>query len=686
MAYGLTVAKQLKLHQALHGYADGHHQLALSTTLKPRDQRALLELSDISGPGGDIGPGGYLTGYPLAESGLFALGRTWPALEMPRPGCVWTHTLLIDYTDLAELETLACLLDVFRRPAGAEAGREYFEPTSFEPDTQPYLPRHSEGWARKVMAALYGRPRRPIVAEHFGSEVETTVLALWSQQWPRLRRCFRFCTFAVGDRSANSSHFDLQIVSHSGRSVNRRFEDAISAETFGLSNNDGWLDDAVRDLLHPNEFGLRDSLRRLGADVAVGRDAFRPLCRLHRSLTGANGRPESLRRAISILRDELGPKQARTAWESVAKAALSQVDSLDGPSFDFVWENLSLVDQDTLTCGAAQLGKLAWRRDPAMLVPALCDEGPFEVVIERTLGTLDTAELVSGLARAPALRQAALACRPEIVGEPAFWKDLDSVEEALHAAKWGLEESATLAAMLARRDDLAPDTVEAFGSRVVLQVLGGSWDIVKEASKAWLHSAARDTATVAEFLVTESGIPRAMLYGLARILPPDAVPNECGEDPWLVSHRHSVGKVEDPAASYMAAYLLSRALGPRSRCPGELAQLSFEAAHTAAAKNGLTEGGWRLLKSRLPRTTPRLRWNRCHQLRVGVADLFIKGELPPSLFMGLCEDDELFLLLLYRATKRKRGRAYLELVLRYIVEEGDSTLADRGRIIEKLIR
>ena len=685
MVNGLKVAKQLKLHQALHGYADGHHELALSRTLKPRDQKILLELSDISGPGGNIGPEGYLTGYPLPESGLFALGRTWPALEMPRPGCVWTHTLLIDFTDLAELVTLTCLLDVFRRPAGANAGPEYIEPASFEPDAQTFVPTLSEGWARQVIAALYEKPERRIVAEHFGNGVDRTVLALWSQQWPRLRRSFRFCTFAVSDRSTKNSNFDLQIVPRFDRSVHTRFEDAVNAETFGHSF-DRWLDDAVQDLLHPNGFGLRDSLRGLGADIAMGRGAFRPLCRLHRSLTGGNRQPEAFRNAISILKNELGAKQARTAWETVAKAAFEQLESLDEPSFCFLWENLSLVDTDTLIFDAEQLGKLAWQRDPGMLVHVLDDKGPFQIVIERTLRALDAAELVSGLARAPALRQAALARRPEIVGQPAFWKSLDCVEEVLHASKRGHEGSATLAAMLARRDDLASEVVKAFGSRLVLQVLRASWDILGEARKPWLHPSICDTAAVAEFLSTEPNIPKTMLYGLARTLPPDAVPNEYGEDPWLISHRHAVGKLGDSAASYMAAYLLSRALGQRSRCPGELAQLTFESTHTAAASNRLTEDGWRLFKSRLPKTTPWLRWNRCHQLRVGVADLFINCELAPSIFVELCKDDQLFSLLLHRATKRKRGRTYLELVRRYIVQKGDSRLAARGRMIKKLLR
>ena len=604
---------------------------------------------------------------------------------MARPGCVWTHTLLIDFTDLAALETLTGLLGLFRRPAGAGAAPEYAKPATLVASEQAHVSALGVNRGRQMIAGLYGMPGRRIVMGHFGEEVDRTVLVLWSQQWPRLRRSFRFCTFSFADRSADSDTFDLQVIPSSNRKVRMRFSDVVDAQTTEPTHS-RWLEDAVQDLVHPDRFGLRSFFRQLGTDIVAGRESFRPLCRLHRTLTGTYRDPSALCDAIAILQDELGAKQARTAWETVVKAAFEQVEALDEPSFGFLWKNLSLVDPDTLINGAARVGRLAWRRDPGMLVPVLDDEGPFEIVIERTLNALDAAELVSGLARAPALRRAALACRPEIVGQPAFWINLDSVEEALQVAKCGHRESATLAAMLARRDDLAPDAVEAFGSRLVLQVLRASWDIAGEASKAWLSSSVGDTTTVAEFLATEPNIPRAMLCGLVRILPPEAVPNQYGEDPWLISHRHAVGKLDDSAASYMDAYLLSRALGQGSLCPGELARLTFESTHTAAASNRLTEGGWRLLAARLPKTTPWSKWNRCHQLRVGVADLFINCELAPRLFVELCKDDQLFSLLLYRASKRKRGRVYLELVRRYIVQEGDSRLAARGRVIKRLLR
>ena len=685
MGHGLKVGRKPELHQALHGYADGHHQLALSTSLKPRDQKKLLALSDVSGPSVGIGAAGYLTGYPLSESGFFALGRTWLASEMARPGCVWTHTLLIDFTDLAGLETLAGLLDMFRRPPGASAAPEYAKPATIVTSGHGHVSASAESWARQVIAGLYGTPRRRVVVGHFGDDVDHTVLSLWSQQWPRLRRSFRFCTFATSDRSADGDSFDLQIVPMSDRSVRTRFSDAVDAET-GMLRHGRWLDDAVQDLLYPDGSGLRGFFRRFGADVVAGREAFRPLCRLHRAMTGSHGQPSTLGDAIAVLQDELGANQARVAWATVAKAALERLDILDEQSFDFLWDNLDLVDADTLVCRAAELGKLAWQREPSILIPVLDDDGPFKVVVERTLAVLDESELVEGLARAPALGRTVLTHRPQLVGLPAFWANLDNANVALRVAKDTHLEHAALAAISAERGDLAPQAAQAFGGRVVLRALCALWDDVGDKIHAWLHESVDDFDVVAEFLATESTIPMPMLYELTRELSPDAVPNDYGDDPWLMSWRHAVGEIDDSAASYVAAYLLSRALGHRSRCPGELAQLSFERIHVDAANNRLKKESWRLVEPRLPRSRPWLEWDRCHRLRVGVTDLFVERGLYPGNFVRLCEDDQLFFQLSARISKRKRGRNYLKRVRRYIEDECDFGLSIRRNIIEEILK
>src|SRR5689334_13568298 len=95
---------QAELHQCLHGYSDGHRLLACSTTLTEEAQAALLVLTDLPDGVPSSGFQPFLTGYPLQGTSFFALARTWAAPELPRPGCVWTHTLLIPFPELGRVQ------------------------------------------------------------------------------------------------------------------------------------------------------------------------------------------------------------------------------------------------------------------------------------------------------------------------------------------------------------------------------------------------------------------------------------------------------------------------------------------------------------------------------------------------------------------------------------------------------
>src|SRR4051812_48033964 len=116
----MAVRTPIEIHQTLHGYRDGHELLAASLPLTGPSRRTMLALSDLSGDGSPRGFGEYLTGYPLEDAGLYALARTWYAPEMSRPGCVWTHTVLVGLRDLGTLTELGALRAHFRRP---ERGR-----------------------------------------------------------------------------------------------------------------------------------------------------------------------------------------------------------------------------------------------------------------------------------------------------------------------------------------------------------------------------------------------------------------------------------------------------------------------------------------------------------------------------------------------------------------------------------
>src|SRR5262245_39743564 len=109
------------IHQTLHGYSGGHRLLASSTELPPVAKETMAALSDLSGTRPQEGFESYVTGYPLPSTSFFVFARTWIAPEMPRPGCVWTHSLLVPQGILDVNFDTSLLLLLHQRPA-SDAG------------------------------------------------------------------------------------------------------------------------------------------------------------------------------------------------------------------------------------------------------------------------------------------------------------------------------------------------------------------------------------------------------------------------------------------------------------------------------------------------------------------------------------------------------------------------------------
>lgn len=106
----------MKIHQMLHGYVQGHNLITSSKKLEIEDVDLMKRLSDWTGylPHNDEG---YLTMYPLpSNNNLYVIAKTWYASEMKRPGCVWTHSIIIDLTNLVAGFNFIDLLNLFVRP------------------------------------------------------------------------------------------------------------------------------------------------------------------------------------------------------------------------------------------------------------------------------------------------------------------------------------------------------------------------------------------------------------------------------------------------------------------------------------------------------------------------------------------------------------------------------------------
>jgi hypothetical protein len=184
-------------------------------------------------------------------------------------------------------------------------------------------------------------------------------------------------------------------------------------------------------------------------------------------------------------------------------------------------------------------------------------------------------------------------------------------------------------------------------------------------------------------LAEGNSFSRNVLVRLSRALTPDAIPNDFGDDPWLIALANSQGDVTDTDASYLSAFLLARALGFRTRASAEITIQTFEPVHVALASRQMSEEGWQLIERLLPWTW--LEWDRCNRLRDAVAKLFVERDYPAETFDRLTSDDGLFIMLVANMAETSRGRSYLRKLKKVMEQSHYAKYVKRIEIIEKRV-
>lgn len=674
-------ADRIKVDQTLHGYSEGHRLIEGSVKLPQPDARTMLVLSDASGSGSRIPPNGYLTGYPLAEAGKYVLARTWAAPEMSRPGCVWTHSLLIDFPDLARLGSADELLDQFRRPLGSGAsgfgGRLEIELTR----TPTTIPPHDLGRAGRWAGALYGEPKGRIIGEPEGQRDDELIVGLWMQQWPRLRRAFRFCSFSTDDRSTSSEVFDLQLVEGS-RSSRSKVPGVVF--TSSVSRGD-WVQTLLDDLEMPSDSGLRRFLRDVGSDVTNGRAAMVPLIQLFEALNPSidSGR---LVDAVSDL-ELLGPGQGRMGRAAAARAVFTLPHITDRRLFDFALEQVrsdkNLLGVDTTVVGEALL---RWR--PDVLAAELDQADPLRSVVNAVLAEATADELTGVVANVPGTIAVIVAARPDILELPSFWQvgTIDAPRLITSLTVESERASRVVRAMVhAGRDDCARIAVERFGTGAVVTALS-SLDANGIRSRAeWVRAFARRTDDVASLMASGILSHRPLLFVLIDMIDPDAVPNSVGTDPWATAVERTRTSDDVASEDFLAAFLFNRARGWRSRSAGRLFFLSVQRIHKAMAEARLSDAAWRLVSPKIPSSMWR-DWDRCDRLRHAVVDNFLDRDLPPIEFGTVVDDGKLWWELVKLAAESSRGRRYLDKVRKALRDGREPWWAERAKLIDRKLK
>lgn len=418
------------IQQTLHGYREGHRLLAASTPLPRKVEQTMAVLSDLSGHGVLRHFDGYLTGYPLPEIGAYALAKTWLASEMPRPGCVWTHTLLIPFRRLSSVQSLQNFGSLFVRPTAghfhvfAEPHEHMNEDVSVG---QNCLPSDKFTYTGDVLCKLYESPDHAVLVPITSpARAQHAFIEIWSQQWPRLRRAFTFCTGAISGRRLDGRWFDLQgVPERKVGEVRRATPGSVVASLEApprMGESRRWCDVAIEDL-GASTNTLRDFLFQFGAEAGGGRRDFIPMTNLFLSLNDKpSGRVDRVVKSLEALfpRSNMGVKlKARLLAGELGTDIMRAPDVRLRVVLEAT-DTLFEIDRDHLK----GLARRAWNYNPNTTVEAIDrlkePNGPTPSVVLAVLATIVEPDRLERPSRFENAMTLLAAHRPLILVHDAF--------------------------------------------------------------------------------------------------------------------------------------------------------------------------------------------------------------------------------------------------------------------------
>lgn len=629
------------IHQAIHGYRDGHRLLSSSLPLSPDSSRAMLVLSDMSGPSMHPGFDEYLTGYALPGAEFFVFAKTWYAPEMQRPGCVWTHSLLIPREHVSRVST-ARLLASMRRPQ--IEGREISASAPIVLDDGAPVGTVPDGFADKRVAAalvgaVLGQARPVIVAVGRACLIEPVFLRLWDELWPAAKARFSFCTGALMPRAVAGALMDLQAVpdavpsSHFRKSTGAAFFLDLSTP----APPEAW----VELVLHAASRG--DTSFRLWMEAAAGagspRDAVKGLMPIfgqwhttdwsaRSALSTVVNAPElepvTRARLVGMVLDRAAADDGAARRRELLQALCEQSDKKLFSMTSLLESQTRQLFEESRTEGCSLTLSL--------LGAELTEVG--EQVLRTAVLSLVPRDLETfGDAQAPFL-STILSANPTLALAPGLWKRAGylgrEILAQLDASKLGEQErSAVVDAVLASGRDAPVEALVRFaGDAAIRRVLSALVVDRLPFSTQWRSALVGRSDAVVAWLEGQTTLSSKELEVASRFLNPTADPERLAR-----SWQTGTGPSSAALTPRVAAFGLALAFAERSLSP--LLATCFQPTFDALASSRLEYEEWDWLREDAPAVSWWRDWDKCERIAAALARRLERLEASLEIVVGI---------------------------------------------------
>lgn len=644
----------MKLDHCLFGYDDGHRLIASSLPLG--DEIAYLtELSDLA-PGVIFGSSkGYWTGLPAPTIGRYVLMFTWPAPEMPRPGCVWTHALLLEPSMLESIKDLSILQGVISRPSNSVNKDYYSQPLEVDLTRKKITQLPLDLLlVEKLIDSLYGKVKTSIEVSS-SDLLDRPLFAVWSQQWPRLRRNFRFQT-AVSrkPRSTGSARFDIIAVFSQ--------EDYFDSEIKDISSS--WLSDAVVDIQSEIQHALRDFLWEYGRDVRKQRGSFKPLTEIY-SLSYKT-QSESMFRIIDIVAESFpNLNDANHLKQNLVDgifAGQGQLTLLNNLILSFEEEGsafppITSVGVDNLT------GFWPWQSESVLNLLALASQSKSEsggVIFKHLIRTVQTSEFWTLSRSNLIVRKLVVKQNPEFLLESESVLDDDDIIDLLHLIPYGIKGLEEFINDIIERNnnDIARLIFDCFPNIAVAQVVQ-KLNFNKPIPTVWRKEFWSHHDYLLKDEVIRNITRSSLLYDFADAFGwlSNVVIAE-GLEPWYNSFMSVTNDLDGVALDMLDCFSIVLAIKSGGEKGLKIIEKKYLNLHQKILKSRLSPQARDMLFSQLPEIGWLRGWDLGYRFRIAIAQAYIYNKWSVNSYVSLASDRKGRELLADAASDIDGGREY----------------------------
>jgi hypothetical protein len=600
----------------------------------------MVVLSDMSGPSMQPGFDEYLTGYPLAGTDYFVFAKTWYAQEMQRPGCVWTHSLLVPRAQVASMSA-ARLMGSFRRPQVDGVDGAATSPVVIDEET--HVGGTGDGFADKGLAAtmigaVLGQPRPVIVVADTAAQFEAVFLRLWEELWPAERTRFSFCTGALMPRANAGALLDLQAVPRAilPSQFRKSASAALVLDLRTPGKPEGWvdlvLDGAVRG----------DATFRSWLEAAAGADAGRAVVPSLASLFGAWHAPGSSTRSALVsvvdakdldsgVRSRLiGMVFDRANKESGAAGRRELLQDLCGHRDNDLAPIATMLEDQT-----RQLFEDS-RAEGVALVLSLLGSEQTEVgerMLRAAVLLLKPSDLES-FGDAQAYLPAIVGANHHLASSPVLWSRVGSRSGEVLSQLGGMnlkdeERAAIVDAILSSGRDVSVDALIHFGGRTaVFRGLSAITSGQIQLSWPWRSALGSQRDTVLEWLESLSTPSFGDLELGSRFVNPKATQSR------LVTVWKAGTANTGAITSRVAAFGLTLAFWEGS-VKSPLFAACFQPTYDAAGNSRLEYDEWEWVREYAPSSSYWRDWDKCERLAKAMARLLEKENASLEVVFGI---------------------------------------------------